>query len=39
MKVHIYYITKFINITPHGPGAVEGKWANFVVVLTVKQWS
>jgi len=39
MKVHIYHINKFINITPCGPGAAEGKWAYFVVVLAVKQWS
>jgi len=37
--VHIYDITKLINITPHGPGAAEGKWTNFVIVLAVKPWS
>jgi hypothetical protein len=37
MKVHIYDITKLINITPRGPGAAEGKWANVVIVLAVKR--
>jgi len=39
MKVHICDITKLTNTTPCGPGAAEGEWTNFVIVLAVKLWS